>query len=103
MSSKIISETGDNMADTNKKMVNGEIIKAMEKKLETALAQKRLNAKDRLQYEILQLIVMYIAEDHPKTKEMYSTYKPMQAAFLIVAGAMLGAFATGRLLIQFVK
>jgi hypothetical protein len=91
---------GRRMAD---KLVNGEIIKAMEKKLDTALSQKRLSVKDRLQYEILQLIVMYLAEDHPKTKEMYSVFRPMQWAFLIMGGAMLGAIATGRVVIEFVK
>jgi len=85
------------------KIVNGQIIEAMIKKLETALAQKKLSAKDRLQYEILQLIVMYIAEDHPKTKEMYQVFRPMQWAFLIMSGAALGALATGRMIVQFVK
>jgi len=76
------------------KAVNGEIIKAMEKKLDLALSQEKLSAKDRLQYEILQLIVMYLAEDHPKTKEMYNAFKPMQWSFLIMCGAFLGSFAT---------
>ena len=92
---------GRRMSDN--KLVNGEIIKAMEKKLDVALGQKRLSAKDRLQYEILQLIVMYLAEDHPKTKEMYQVFRPMQWAFLIMGGAVLGAVATGRIVIDFVK
>ena len=85
------------------KLVNGEIIKSMERKLETALSQKKLSAKDRIQHEILQLIVMYLAEDHPKTREMFSVYRPMQWALLIMGVAFLGALATGRILIQFVK
>ena len=88
---------------SDNKLVNGEIIKAMEKKLDVALSMKKLSTKDRLQYEMLQLIVMYLAEDHPKTKEMFAVFRPMQWAFLIMSGALLGAIATGRVVVEFAK
>lgn len=106
------------MADQS--LVNGQIIDSMRTKVGEALLQKSLTKKDRLQYEILQLMVMFFAEDHPKIKTLYSAYEtskddhmkvqkmytvfvPMAWAFLIMAAAVLTGFATGKITFVFTQ
>lgn len=85
------------------KLMNGKLLEALQRKLEDALLQKRLSAKDRMYYETLQLLTLYIGEDHPKVKEMYNAYKPMAWAFLIIGSAILVAVSSGRMYIGFVR
>jgi len=89
------------MTSATPKLVNGQILDAMQKKLSEALSQKRLSKKDRLQYEILELLVMFMADDHPKTSQMYAVFRPMAWTMLIIGSAFLAALATGRVIISF--
>jgi len=81
----------------NKNLVNGQILDAARGKITEALNQKRLSRKDRLQYEILELIVMFISDDHPKINQMYAVFQPMAWMMLVVGGAFLTALVTGRI------
>lgn len=100
--------------------INGQILKDMQDKLKEALAQPKLSQRDRLQYEIMQLMAWFFVEDHPKIKEMYDGYKtaqadhqkttrmyavfvPMAWAFTIIAATVLGGIATGKINVVFAK
>lgn len=79
-------------------LVDGEILKSAQRKLENALAG-RLTKRDRIQYEILQLLVLYLVEDHPKVKEMWPVYLWGRWALLIMGGVWIAALAMGKMTI----
>lgn len=83
------------------KLVNGEILAASREKLKVLLS-KRMSSKERLQWETIELLVMYLQWGHPKTAVMWNVFRPMAWGMVIVAGSLLGAVATGHLGIQFI-
>lgn len=76
------------------KLVNGELLKALSDKIESALSQKQLSRKDRMSYEVQQLLVLYLMEDHPKVREMWTAYYPLSRAALVAIGVFITASAT---------
>lgn len=83
-------------------LVDGQLLKGAQEKLEEVLKQ-RLNKKDRLQYEVLQLIVLFIAEDHPKVREMYPVYSSAKWFVMIGIAAFTALLFTGRVMVSIVK
>lgn len=88
------------MPDT---LINGQLLAEAHDKLQLALSKKRLKAETRIVIEVMDLIVIFIAEDHPKTKAMYLTYRPMIWMLVVAGGAFITYLATGRVQIVFAK
>ena len=80
-------------------LVNGQILAAARKKLQDAQKRKHLATDKRDLYEVLELLVMYIAEDHPKTRQMFAVYRPMVWVSLVFGASLLTALATGHVVI----
>lgn len=79
------------------KLVNGEILRTAYRQVTEALEDPDLARLDRLYLGTQQLIIMFMMDDHPKTKLMYDVFRPVAWAIITVAGAALVAFATGHL------
>jgi len=86
---------------TSDKVFNGEILASAREKLKGIKEAKRISKKDRVFAEVLDLIVMFMQEDHPKTKQMYSTYRPMVIVGMIAITAIVTGLATGKISISF--
>jgi hypothetical protein len=80
---------------------NGEALQLTKEKIDQALKTKRMPNTERLQLEVLQLIVFYLMNDHPRVMVMWRTYKPAVAAAGIVAATLLTLLASGKLTIMF--
>ena len=74
---------------------NGEMLTELHGRIEAALS-KKLPAKDKDFYEILDIFVIYLMSDHPKVQRMYRTYVPMAWGFAIAAATFIGLLASGR-------
>jgi len=83
-------------------LINGQILEEARNKIKLAKEQARISKRDRIQYEILELIVIFLQEDHPKTALMFNTYKPVMWVMLIATGAIITGIATGHFSIIFV-
>lgn len=75
---------------------NGEVLDLLQEKINMALKAKRLRQTDRTMLEIMQLFVIYMADDHPKTQTMWQVFRP---AIWIGSAAILsfiGLVVSGR-------
>lgn len=101
-------------------LINGAILENARKKIADASRVTDLPDHIKPMYEVADLIVLFMQGDHPKTQEMYSAYEnnkedharttDMYTAYkfwrwvwLVGGTAILGAFATGKVTIMFVK
>lgn len=84
-------------------MSDGQILQVLKTRIENELRKKKISANARAQYELLQLFVIYLEDDHRKVEIMWTTYKPFMWGAVIFATAFIGAFATGRISIGFIK
>lgn len=86
--------------------VNGKILKEAREKIKLALVPKpkrKLTEEHRTILEVMDLIVLFMAEDHPKVKEMHPIFIWGRWVGLAALGAFITACATGRVMISFVK
>lgn len=81
---------------------NGEVLTLLQEKIVTALQRKRINASDRAMLEIMQLFVIYMVDDHPKTQMMWQVFRPAIWAGSIFLISFIGMIASGRVQI-FIK
>jgi hypothetical protein len=81
--------------------INGKILETMQAKISDLLKQKRLSKVARLQCEVMELMVLYMMEDHPKTRKMYQVFVPTLWLFSIAVVALITAITSGHLQIAF--
>ncbi len=77
-------------------MNSDEILKATLNKLGDALKKKNLNTTDRITLEVLQVIIIYMMDDHPKTQLMYNVFRPLSWIVAIATTSIIGLIVTGK-------
>ena len=73
-----------------------EVLDVLQGRIEIELKRKRISASSKAQFEILQLFVIYLQDDHKKVSAMWSTYKPMAWVIGIFFATFIGMVASGR-------
>lgn len=81
------------------RMVNGQILKAMQSKINSAL-DKKLSVRDRDMYEMYQLFTMFLVDDHNKTATMWKWFQPLAWIAGIAATTIIITIASGRVYID---
>jgi hypothetical protein len=80
-------------------MANGEVLDLLEEKIAAALKVRRIKASDKTMLEVMQLFVIYMKDDHPKTQTMWIVFRPavwIGTAFIL---SFIGAIASGNVTI----
>jgi hypothetical protein len=78
-------------------MSNGELLVTMQAKIKTALEDENLTRTEVLLFELSELFVIYMRDDHPKTQAMWSVFKPMAWAMLVAVTSIIGLIVSGKL------
>lgn len=80
-----------------------DVINSLSARIKTALSKKRLSADNKLILEVLELVLIYMANDHPKTELMYSVFKPMAWVIITATTIIIGLIVTGKVNIIWVQ
>jgi hypothetical protein len=67
-----------------------EVLTTLKERIDHALKSKNMKASERLNLEVMQLILVYMRTDHPRTERMWNTYVPMAWAMGVAMVAAIG-------------
>jgi hypothetical protein len=76
-----------------------EILDSMKKKIEEAMRDDNLNRNDLLLFELAELFIIYLTDDHPKTQLMWSVFKPLAWTVIVATTTLIGLFVSGKITI----
>lgn len=71
-------------------MANGDVLDKLQEKLEKLLNKKKLPPSDRAVIEVMQLLVIFLSDDHEKVAEIYPTFKILRWAGIVLASLNIG-------------
>lgn len=78
-------------------MSNGEILTTLQERIKTAKSKKRLPQSDAVMLDVMELLVIYIQDDHAKVAIMWQVFRPMAWAMGIFISAVIAGAATGKI------
>lgn len=78
-------------------MSHGEILNTLQERIVTAKKKKRLPQTDAVMLDVMELLVIYIQEDHAKVSTMWSVFRPMAWAMGIFITAVIAGAASGKI------
>lgn len=75
---------------------NGEVLDLLKEKIGAALKVERISHSDRAMLEIMQLFVIYMVDDHPKTQAMWQVFRPAMWVGSAAIISLIGVVVSGR-------
>lgn len=75
---------------------NGEVLDLLKEKIGAALKVKRISRSDKAMLEIMQLFVIYMVDDHPKTQAMWQVFRPAMWVGSAAIISLIGVVVSGR-------
>lgn len=75
---------------------NGEMLDTLYGKITDHLKKKKLAESERVQYEFMEVLVIYLRADHSKVRKMWNTYVPVAWVMGIAAATFIGLLVSGR-------
>lgn len=77
--------------------VNGDVLQQLKERIDRELEKPNLKSQDRINYEIQQLFVIILMNDHPKVETMWQTYKPAVWVGAIALTTIIALFVSGKM------
>ena len=82
---------------TTRRNMDAEVLDTLKERIDHALKNKQLKMGERLNLEVLQLVIVYMKIDHPRTERMYATFVPLAWVMVTATATLIIAAVNGRL------